>query len=230
MSVAQPSQSLLVHAVLDRDDRVAGGEVGPVVGQLGGGQRAALVLEHVAAVLVDLAGRPGRARSRRPRRACSRPPRCRPSAPRAPPRWRRGRARSRPRRRRRCRGRGRAASSSGGGRSRRPSAAHSRERSRTPRHDHELLEVDLVVGVRAAVEHVHHRHRQDVRRVAAEVAPQRLALLRRRRVRGGQRHGEDRVGAEARLARRAVELDQQAVDRRPGWSRPARAPPSRSRR
>ena len=34
-----------------------------------------------------------------------------------------------------------------------------------------------------------------VRRLAAEVAPQRLALLRRRRVRGGERDAEDRVGA-----------------------------------
>ena len=33
------------------------------------------------------------------------------------------------------------------------------EAGRADRHDHELLEVDVVVGVRAAVEHVHHRHR-----------------------------------------------------------------------
>jgi hypothetical protein len=35
---------------------------------------------------------------------------------------------------------------------------------RARRDDHELLEVDAVVGVRAAVEHVHHRHRQHVAR------------------------------------------------------------------
>ena len=50
------------------------------------------------------------------------------------------------------------------------------------------------------------------RRLAAEVAPQRLALLGRRRVRRGERDAEDRVGAEARLVRRAVELDQRAVE------------------
>ena len=55
-------------------------------------------------------------------------------------------------------------------------------------------------------------------RVAAEVAPQRQPLLGRGRVRGGQRDAEDRVGAEARLVRRAVELDQRAVERRPGRS------------
>ena len=68
--------------------------------------------------------------------------------------------------------------------------------------------------MRAAVEDVHHRHRQHVRGLAAEVAPQRQALLGRRRARGGQRHAEDRVGAEARLVVGAVELDQRAVERR----------------
>ena len=87
-----------------------------------------------------------------------------------------------------------------------------RERRRADRHDHELLEVDRVVGVGAAVEHVHHRHRQHVRRLAAQVAPQRQVLLGRGRARGGQRHAEDRVGAQARLVGRAVEVDQRAVE------------------
>ena len=60
-------------------------------------------------------------------------------------------------------------------------------------------------------------------RLAAEVAPQRQALLGRGGVRGGQRDAEDRVGAEARLVRRAVELDQRAVEARPGRSRRGRA-------
>ena len=55
------------------------------------------------------------------------------------------------------------------------------EARRAHRHHHELLEVHLVVGVRAAVQHVHHRHRQHVRRLAAEVAPQRHARPRRPR-------------------------------------------------
>ena len=55
-------------------------------------------------------------------------------------------------------------------------AAHAqalRERARAARDDHELLEVDLVVCVGAAVEHVHHRHRQHACLRAAQVAPQR---------------------------------------------------------
>jgi hypothetical protein len=68
--------------------------------------------------------------------------------------------------------------------------------------------------VRAAVQHVHHRHRQHVRRVAAQVAPQRQPLLGRRRARRGQRHAEDRVGAQARLVVGPVELDELAVERR----------------
>ena len=37
----------------------------------------------------------------------------------------------------------------------------SRKLWRPTRHDHEFLEIDVVVGVLAAVEDVHHRHRQD---------------------------------------------------------------------
>ncbi len=48
---------LLVHPVLDRHDRVAAGELGPVGGELGGAQHAALVLEVVGAVVLQLAGR-----------------------------------------------------------------------------------------------------------------------------------------------------------------------------
>ena len=40
-----------------------------------------------------------------------------------------------------------------------PIRRHSAKLGRADRDDHELLEVDRVVGVRAAVEHVHHRHR-----------------------------------------------------------------------
>ena len=53
---------LLVHAVLDRDDRVAGAGVLPVGGHLLRGERAALVLEHVGAVLDRPRWSPGRGR------------------------------------------------------------------------------------------------------------------------------------------------------------------------
>ena len=86
------------------------------------------------------------------------------------------------------------------------------EARRPHRHDHELLEVHLVVGVRTAVEHVHHRHRQHVGRLAAEVAPQRQAGLGGCGLGRGERHAQDRVGAEPALVRGAVELDHRPVE------------------
>ena len=86
------------------------------------------------------------------------------------------------------------------------------EARRAERHDHELLQVDVVVGVRAAVEHVHHRRRQDVGVGAADVAEQRQASLVGRGVGDGERHAEDGVGAEAGLVVGAVEVDERLVD------------------
>jgi hypothetical protein len=71
-----------------------------------------------------------------------------------------------------------------------------RETARAERHDHELLEVDAIVGVHAAVEHVHERHRQHARLVAARVTPERNPRIIRRRSRACERHAENRVGAE----------------------------------
>ena len=80
------------------------------------------------------------------------------------------------------------------------------------RHDHELLEVHVVVGVGAAVEHVHHRHRQHVRVRAADVAVQRQAQLVGRGLGHRQRHAEDGVGPEAGLVVGAVEVEHLLVD------------------
>jgi len=80
------------------------------------------------------------------------------------------------------------------------------------RHDHELLEVDRVVGVGAAVEHVHHGHREHVGVDAADVAEQRQAELAGRGLGHRERDAEDGVGPETRLGRRAVEVDQGVVD------------------
>src|SRR6185295_4313399 len=46
------------------------------------------------------------------------------------------------------------------------------ERGGLGRDDHELLEIDSVVGVLAAVDDVHHRHREDPRVRSAEVPVQ----------------------------------------------------------
>ena len=78
--------------------------------------------------------------------------------------------------------------------------------------DHELLKIDRVVGVHAAVEHVHRRHRQHPRLGAAEVPPQRFARFGGRGARDGERHAEDGVGAEPRLAVGAVEREERLVE------------------
>src|SRR4029077_4465476 len=85
------------------------------------------------------------------------------------------------------------------------------ERGCAAGNDHELLEIDFVVGMGSAIEHVHHRHRQHPCRIAAEVAPQGETLLGRLCVGGGERNAEDRVRAQARLLGSAVERDQGCV-------------------
>ena len=64
-------------------------------------------------------------------------------------------------------------------------------------HDHELLEVDAVVGVLAAVEDVHHRHRQAHGADAAEIGVERQFRRCGRRARHRHRDAEDGVGARA---------------------------------
>ena len=86
------------------------------------------------------------------------------------------------------------------------------ERGRPDRRDHELLDVDVGVGVRAAVEDVHHRDRQQVGVGAADVTVERQAGRVGRGAGDGQRDAEDRVGAEVRLVGRAVEVDHRLVD------------------
>ena len=85
------------------------------------------------------------------------------------------------------------------------------ERMRADGGDHELLEVDRVVGVHAAVEHVQARHRQQVRLRPAQITPQRLPEVRRGGAGGRHRHAEDRVRTEARLPRSAVKRDHRLV-------------------
>ncbi len=59
------------------------------------------------------------------------------------------------------------------------------------RHDHEFLHVDGVVGVRAAVDDVHHRRGQQLARPSAEIAIQRQPAKIGRRMGHGQRHAEE---------------------------------------
>ena len=69
-----------------------------------------------------------------------------------------------------------------------------------------------VVGVDAAVDDVHHRHRQDVGVGAADVAVQRQLQLVGGGLGDGEADAEDGVGAEPGLVVGAVELDQRGVD------------------
>ena len=79
-----------------------------------------------------------------------------------------------------------------------------REGRRPERHDHEFLEVDRVVGMHAAVDDIHHRHRQEMGVGAADIPVERQRGGVGRRL--GDREGgaEDGVGAEAGLVEGAV--------------------------
>ena len=81
-------------------------------------------------------------------------------------------------------------------------------------HDHELLHVDGIIRVRAAVQDVHHRNRQSAGVDAAQIAIQRGALRRGRRARYRHRRRQHRVRAQIALVGRAVEIDHDPVDLR----------------
>jgi hypothetical protein len=85
------------------------------------------------------------------------------------------------------------------------------EGGRPDRGDHELLHVDPGVGVGAPVEDVHHRDRQHVGVRPAEVAVERQPGAVRGGTRHGQRHPEDRVGAQLGLVRAGVQVDHRLV-------------------
>ena len=78
-------------------------------------------------------------------------------------------------------------------------------------HDHELLHVDVVVGMRAAVDDVHHGGRQQPGADAAQIAEQRLARVGRRGMGRGQRDAEDGVRPQLALVLGAVQVDHAAV-------------------
>ena len=80
------------------------------------------------------------------------------------------------------------------------------------RDDHEFLEVEVVVGVRAPVDDVHHRDGHLHGAHAAEVAVEREARFGGRGARDRHRDGEHGVGTQAALVFRAVQLNHQAVD------------------
>ena len=86
------------------------------------------------------------------------------------------------------------------------------EGRRPHRHDHEFLEIDRIVGMHAAIDDVHHRHRQRPRRGAADITIERHVEGFGGRLGAGQRDAENGVGPEPALVRRAVEIDHDLVD------------------
>ena len=94
-----------------------------------------------------------------------------------------------------------------------PARSASLKLSAPDRQDHELLDVERVVGMRAAIDDVHHRRRQHPGADAAEIAVERQADADGGGLGGGEADGQDRVGAEPLLVLGAVELDHRRVER-----------------
>ena len=87
------------------------------------------------------------------------------------------------------------------------------------RHHHELLKVHAAVGVRTAVQDVHHRHRDHVLTVGGDASADRGQVrIQRLLVCGGvcadrgHRDGQQGVRAQTTLGRSPIELDQRLVD------------------
>jgi hypothetical protein len=95
-----------------------------------------------------------------------------------------------------------------------PGAQRLREAGRALRDDHELLDIDGGVRMRAAVHDVHHGHRQDLGVGAADVAEEGEVEFVGRGVGHRQGHAQDGVGAQLGLGLGAVQLDHLAVDAR----------------
>ena len=79
-------------------------------------------------------------------------------------------------------------------------------------HDHELLEVHVVIGVCATVDDVHHRRGQQAGIDAAEIAIERQLERVGRGARGGHGDSKDGVSAKVALVGRAIDLEHGGVD------------------
>ena len=86
------------------------------------------------------------------------------------------------------------------------------EGRKTGRDNHEFLNVEIIVGMSAAVHNVHHRNGQSEAVDTAEIAIQRECAFFCSCAGNGQRNSEDGVCAETGLIWGAVEFDHGAVD------------------
>ena len=80
------------------------------------------------------------------------------------------------------------------------------------RHDHEFLEIDRIVGMCAAIDDIHHGHRQCAGGGAADITIERQTGRLGRRTRDCEGDTQDGIGAEAGLVGRAVQIDHCLVD------------------
>jgi hypothetical protein len=88
------------------------------------------------------------------------------------------------------------------------------ERTLTHRKNHELLEIETVVGVLATVDDVHHRYRHLHRPRTTKIAVKRQARFLGRGLGHRHRHREHGVGTESRLVVGTVEMNQRLIDER----------------
>ena len=73
-------------------------------------------------------------------------------------------------------------------------------------HDHEFLEIQAVGGVGAAIDHIHQRHRQQVRQRTTQIAVERQVDGVGGGVRVGQAHRQDGVRPQSTLVIASIEL------------------------
>ena len=78
-------------------------------------------------------------------------------------------------------------------------------------HDHEFLEIDGVIGMRATIDDVHHRDRQNTRRGATDITVERQSARIRSRLCNSQRHAENGIGTQSGLIGRAIKRDHRLV-------------------
>ena len=86
------------------------------------------------------------------------------------------------------------------------------ERRCACRHNHELLRIDGVRRMCAAVQDVHHRNGQDIRLQTAEETVERNILGLCRRIRCCNRNSKNRVCTEFRLVFRAIHVEHRLID------------------
>ena len=79
------------------------------------------------------------------------------------------------------------------------------------RQDHELLDIETVVGMRAAVDEIHHRHRHHRLATPREITPQRLIGILSSGMRHRERYGEQRIGTETTFVVRAIERNHAGI-------------------